>query len=108
MRLLKRLTAALRKLDRIGFMSAFRLATSKILNDHKPIRIRFEKRSIYIRPLTTDLTVALSSLGSEFECLRAILPADHDGLIVDAGGYIGTAAIKLSEVSPERCEVTDV
>lgn len=55
---------------------------------------------ITVRAGTPDLEVAFDSLRDEFEILRFILPETFDGLIVDAGGYIGTAAIALHRLFP--------
>ena len=61
---------------------------------------------ITVRTGTPDLRVALQSLGSEFSALSKLLPEDFDGVIVDAGGYIGTAAITLSRMYPKASVVT--
>lgn len=37
----------------------------------------------------------------EYEVLQDLLPSNFDGLIVDAGAYIGTASIRLSEMYPK-------
>ncbi len=55
---------------------------------------------------TPDLDVAATSLKEEFEPLRFILSRKFDGLIVDAGGYIGTAAIALHRLFPDAQVVT--
>lgn len=57
-------------------------------------------REITIRKGTPDLEVALSSFGNEFDPVQQYLPGRFDGVIVDAGGYIGTAAIRFSEMFP--------
>jgi FkbM family methyltransferase len=57
-------------------------------------------RDLVLRARTTDLSVAMDSLFEEYEPLAGLLPADFDGLIVDAGAYIGTASIRLSELYP--------
>lgn len=62
---------------------------------------------IHVRKGTPDLDVAICCLAEgEFECLRYILPRDYDGLIVDGGGYIGTAAIALSTLFPAATVIT--
>lgn len=45
-----------------------------------------------------DLKVALETLGGEFEALRDVVRPDFDGLVIDAGGYIGTAALKFASI----------
>jgi FkbM family methyltransferase len=59
-----------------------------------------EFRGIVVRKGTTDIEVALTSLGGEFSVLADYLEPDYDGVIVDGGGYIGTAAIALSAMFP--------
>lgn len=62
--------------------------------------------SVFIRTLSPDMEVAVSSLGSEFQQLARYFSKDRKGLIVDAGGYIGTAAIALSVMYPEATVVS--
>lgn len=72
----------------------------------RPQGVQIGGRSIIVRPGTTDLKVAIESLGEEFTPVAGILAPDTDGLIIDAGGYIGTAAIKLSEMFPRATIVS--
>lgn len=62
---------------------------------------------IVIRKGTPDLTVALSCLDGEFEGLRYLFPRDYAGVIVDAGGYIGTSALAMRKIFP-RAEIVVV
>lgn len=57
-------------------------------------------RQILVRKGTPDLNVALSCLGGEFEILKDVLPENYDGVIIDAGGYIGTATLAMSNLFP--------
>ena len=57
---------------------------------------------ILIRPGSPELRVAAVSLTREFEPMAGYLPPDFDGLIVDAGAYIGTTARKLAAMVPVR------
>ena len=52
---------------------------------------------IWVRSATPDLRTAIVNLTEEFDCLNQLLPEGYSGLIVDAGGYIGTAALKSSK-----------
>jgi FkbM family methyltransferase len=70
------------------------------------LNIKVNNYDILIRPRSSDLSVALSSLGNEFLILEKIFSKDFAGLIVDAGGYIGTAAIKFSEMYPKAKIIT--
>lgn len=72
----------------------------------RPQTIRIGGRSILVRPGTTDLKVAIESLGGEFAPAVDVVAADTTGLIIDAGGYIGTAAITLSEMFPRATVVS--
>ncbi len=64
------------------------------------LQVKLFKKKIYIRKNTPDLIVAISSLGKEFKSLKYLLPFDFDGLIVDAGAYIGTASLALNDLYP--------
>jgi FkbM family methyltransferase len=63
--------------------------------------VEIQGEKILVRKGTPDLTVAIDSLTGELESLRFLLPADYSGLIVDAGGYIGTTAIALHRMYPK-------
>jgi FkbM family methyltransferase len=71
-----------------------------------PFRVRIYGVPLFVRARSPDIQVALSSLGDEFSPLSTILPSDFSGLIIDAGGYIGTAAIKFSKMYPHAKVIT--
>lgn len=56
---------------------------------------------IWVRRGTPDLNVTISCLSGEFNILREYYPKDYSGIIVDAGGYIGTSSIALKKLFPE-------
>lgn len=71
------------------------------------VRVTINNIDIEVRKGTPDLEVATCCLAEgEFECLRHILPQHYDGIIVDGGGYIGTAAIALSTLFPQATVIT--
>ena len=55
---------------------------------------------IQLRPKSHDFYVAMTTLGGEFNLIQTIFPSDFNGVILDAGGYIGTAAIAFSKMYP--------
>lgn len=61
---------------------------------------------VFVRVGTPDMVVAAASLGGEFEVLEFAFPHDTAGLIIDAGGYIGTAALALRRMFPEATIVS--
>lgn len=61
---------------------------------------------IAIRPGSHDKYVARSCLGGEFAPLKQYCDQRFSGLIVDAGGYIGTAALALHRDFPSATIVT--
>jgi len=91
---------------RIGFLPATTFKALGFLSIKKPLRVNLLGNMILVRSLTPDLSVALSSLGEEFSVLSGLLDKKFDGIIVDAGGYIGTAALKLSTMYPNAKIVT--
>ena len=56
--------------------------------------------TLKLRRGSPDLAVALTSLGGEFDCLDEYFDTNFNGLIIDAGGYIGTAALAFSKAFP--------
>lgn len=73
----------------------------------KTIPLTLRGNDIWIRTTTPDINVALDTLGSELEPLKYFLDSNRKGLIIDAGGYIGTSAIKLASLFPE-CNIVTV
>jgi FkbM family methyltransferase len=63
--------------------------------------VRIADVRLRIRTLTPDGQTAAANLGGEFAGLSLLLPALEHDFIIDAGGYIGTAAIALSRMYPE-------
>ena len=60
-------------------------------------------QKIYVRTNSRDFQIALSNLvEGEFEELPIHHIEEHNGIIVDAGGYIGTSAIALSRLFPNK------
>ncbi|WP_050929793.1 FkbM family methyltransferase [Aestuariivita boseongensis] len=72
----------------------------------KTLPLWIGETEVCVRRGTPDLTVAITSLNGEFDLLKTALPSDFDGVIVDAGGYIGTAAIALSRMFPKAQVIT--
>lgn len=63
--------------------------------------------AVHIRPGTPDRRVASSCLvQGEFDVLKTILPKLKSDFIIDAGGYIGTAAIAFARLYPKAKIVT--
>lgn len=79
---------------------------SAILRSKSPVRVGLSTERVYVRPRTPDMAVARSCLMGEFDAaIEATKPLKHK-FIVDAGGYIGTAAIALARAFPEAKIVT--
>jgi len=93
----------LEELHRAGFRQLFFYHVYRKSNLK---RFKIAGHEVWVRPGTPDLRVAVKSLGDEYLPLSRMLPADYDGLIVDAGGYIGTAALKLNELFPNATIVS--
>jgi FkbM family methyltransferase len=108
--MMKRFRKEWRNLGRLlrtnSLVSVAGIFVSNRLGRKRAVPVNVHGKSIYIRTSTSDLEVALSSLGKEFSGLRLAYPRSQKGLIVDAGGYIGTAAIALAEMYPEATIVS--
>lgn len=88
---------------RVGLVSYIK---TKLLARGTVIAVRIGQRQINVRSRTRDLSVAIDSLCQEYEGLSSLLPKGFDGLVIDAGGYIGTAAIRLAELFPHATVVS--
>ena len=87
-------------------ITPFRILFLRLIGWSSPVSITINHVNISLRLDSPDLSVALESLGKEFEPLRFLLEKSFDGLIVDAGGYIGTAAIKFAQMYSKAIIVT--
>jgi FkbM family methyltransferase len=95
-----KITEYFKLIYRIGFLSATTYKALNFLSIKKPLRVNLFGHKVVIRSLTPDLSVALSNLGEEFSVLSGLLDKKFEGIIVDAGGYIGTSSLKLSDLYP--------
>jgi len=96
-KILKLFSRQLNMLNAIGFASYFKW---RIIRSGAELPVTINGKRVIVRKGTRDLSIAISSLTGEFELLRHLLPADYSGVILDAGGYIGTSAIALHEMYP--------
>lgn len=87
-------------------VKSLRFLLLSLVNIRVPLTVTISGVRVIIRAATPDLQVALSCLGGEFDPLcRAIATLRHR-LIIDAGGYIGTAAIAFARTYPNATIVT--
>lgn len=94
------LASIIRDAPIIGYLDYLTYRLRSILGNKTPMMVTIEGQDILVRPGTPDLRVAFQSLGSELNVLSELLPKNFDGLIIDAGGYIGTAALTLANMFP--------
>src|SRR5262245_64744534 len=84
--------------------SALLFLSLKKLGSNTPMNVRVRGNRLLLRPNSPDLRVALE--GDELsKAIAKSKPLKH-GLIVDAGGYIGTAAIEFAKAFPDAIVVT--
>jgi FkbM family methyltransferase len=77
-----------------------------LLNIQTRTTIKIVGIPIVVRTATPDLEVATSCLNGEFDRLCAAIPVLQHNLIIDAGGYIGTAAIAFAQKYPSATIVS--
>lgn len=77
-----------------------------LLNQRRLVRVNVNGQAIVVRTSTPDLGVALNSLRGEFDEVFDLTPDLRHNLIIDAGGYIGTAAIAFAKRYPRATVVT--
>lgn len=96
-----------RKLARAGDpIGAVRWLVASLRDSWAPMTVRIRGHKIRLRASSNDLSIALQSLGGEYDELFERVPKLEHGLIIDAGGYIGTAAIAFAEAYPDADVVT--
>ena len=86
---------------------ALQLTLYNLLGIRRLFRLRLYQFEVWIRSGTPDLVVAMESLGSELEIVTRGIAAPDAALIIDAGGYIGTSAIKLATAFP-GCRIISI
>jgi FkbM family methyltransferase len=71
-----------------------------------PLEVSINGQRTTIRPGTEDFGVVMECLSGEFEkAIQAASPLRY-GLIIDAGGYIGTGAVAFARAFPDARVVT--
>lgn len=70
------------------------------------VRVPIHGRKIAVRPHSPDLKVARLTLGGEFSMFADVLDRGFAGLIIDAGAYIGTSALAISESFGEDKQIS--
>lgn len=96
--LLIKICRQLRLISQIGISNYLKYRLSP---NGQHLKIVIKGHNITVRKGTPDLGIAISCLCGEFDVLRYLFPENFDGIIVDAGGYIGTASIALKEIFPQ-------
>jgi FkbM family methyltransferase len=96
-----------RKLWRAGDPGgATRWLAASLAGYWKPMQVGIRGHKITLRASSNDLSIALQTLCGEFAEVLEKVPALKHGLIIDAGGYLGTAAIAFAEAYPDATIVT--
>lgn len=99
----KRLLNHLRDLRAVGAKSYISFHTSA---PNARVMLNVAGQNVATRARSSDLKVVLDSLTREYAFLNDLLPVDFSGLVVDAGGYIGTSAIAFASRFPSATIVT--
>ncbi|MEQ9569026.1 MAG: FkbM family methyltransferase [Longimicrobiales bacterium] len=110
MGLIRFTTGALRRARDLSTFMGAREATVFAYFDARGVRRRFAPQigghRVVVRSGTPDVDVALASLRGEFQSLPSLVAGDFDGYVLDAGGYIGTAAMCFASFWPKATVVT--
>lgn len=83
-----------------SFLLFFKINFLTLIKSNKSLHVNIHENFLAIRANSPDLKVAYESLGDEFLEVFERFPNIDDGVIIDAGGYIGTAAIKFAKIYP--------
>jgi len=94
------------ELDLFCLLSLSDWISLKKTKTNRPVSIKIQGERVFVRKGTPDVKVAISSLTNEFNFIEKLLRPDFGGLIIDGGGYIGTAAIMFSKMYPNATVVT--
>ena len=95
---MKNFLKQIRLVKKIGFSSYLQYFLAK---PGAEIKVKILRKEIFVRKGAPDLSVAISCFSGEFDIVKYLFPKDYSGIIVDAGGYIGTSAIALRQIYPK-------
>lgn len=89
-----------------GIVAALRFVALSAIGVRRAMQVRLFGVTLTLRTASPDLGVAMATLNQEFEVIAKDVASSRRGLVVDAGGYIGTAAIRLAQLFPGARIVT--
>lgn len=96
--LIRKLNTVLSLSHIVGARSVLRW---KLLPKNTIFTVRIRGVDVKVRARTSDLPLAIECLTSEYESIAPLFSPAFEGVIIDAGGHIGCAAIRLSELFPK-------
>ena len=83
-----------------GLRGYLEYRAKRLLGVTEPLTIWQRGRRIKLRATGPDLSVARGAR-AEFSVLEHLYDRDQTGVIIDAGGFIGTAALELARLYPK-------
>lgn len=92
--------------SRYGLLGLARWLVLDRLGLRKTVPVVIRGNRLHLRTGTPDMGVALKCLLGEFDAVVKALPVLRHNLVIDAGGYIGAAAIYFATAYPEAIVVT--
>ena len=85
----------------ITYLGLINYLKYKFNKKNKVINLTYFGNLFSIRAKTTDMSAIVPYMLKEFSILSTLFSADYDGIIIDAGAYIGSSAIVLSKMWPK-------
>lgn len=89
-----------------GLSAYVKFRLRRLVGSQTPMALTLRRTKLLVRPASPDVIVALESMGSEFHPVSMLFDRDREGLIIDAGGYIGTAALAMARLYPKATIVS--
>jgi len=94
----KRIKNKFRLISKIGILNFLKY---NIAENGNVFSLKLGGEEVSLRKGTPDINVAISCLiDGEFDNIQAYIDRSYKGIIIDAGGYIGTAALAFSNMFP--------
>lgn len=97
------------KLNKLKFLGIYKTLHWKLLNFlgiKSVLKIQYFNKVFYVRTLSTDVEIILENLMEDYAIGLDLVDQDHKGIIVDAGGYIGSTAIIFAKLFPKAKIIT--
>ena len=92
------LTLLIRQMNILQLLGLSKFLKYRTMKKGGRLTLELNDHQFLFRPRSPDLSVLMAYKSGELNVLKHLLPENYNGIIIDAGGYIGTSAIALHDL----------